>query len=51
LRPDAARTATLLRVVTGIEDPVRAVLKRRLSVRGDLALAARLGKIFAVGPD
>jgi hypothetical protein len=42
--------ATLLRVVTGIEDPVTAVLKQRLSVRGDLALAARLTKIFAVGP-
>jgi hypothetical protein len=43
--------ATLLRVVTGIEDPVHAVLKQRLSVRGDLAVAARLSKIFAVGPD
>jgi hypothetical protein len=42
--------ATLLRVVTGNEDPVVAVLKQRLSVRGDLALAARLTKIFAVGP-
>jgi putative sterol carrier protein len=42
--------ATLLRVVTGNEDPVTAVLKQRLSVRGDLALAARLTKIFAVGP-
>jgi hypothetical protein len=42
--------ATLLRVVTGVEDPVMAVLKERLSVRGDLALAARLTKIFAVGP-
>jgi putative sterol carrier protein len=42
--------ATLLRVVTGNEDPVAAVLKQRLSVRGDLALAARLTKIFAVGP-
>ncbi|GAA1699038.1 hypothetical protein GCM10009745_51940 [Kribbella yunnanensis] len=42
--------ATLLRVVTGNEDPVNAVLKQRLSVRGDLALAARLTKIFAVGP-
>ena len=41
---------TLLRVVTGNEDPVLAVLKQRLSVRGDLALAARLTKIFAVGP-
>jgi hypothetical protein len=41
---------TLLRVVTGTEDPVLAVLKQRLSVRGDLALAARLTKIFAVGP-
>ncbi|MEV6287692.1 SCP2 sterol-binding domain-containing protein [Kribbella sp. NPDC051770] len=42
--------ATLLRIVTGNEDPVTAVLKQRLSVRGDLALAARLTKIFAVGP-
>ncbi|MGW6281859.1 SCP2 sterol-binding domain-containing protein [Kribbella sp. NPDC055071] len=42
--------ATLLRVVTGNEDPVLAVLKQRLSVRGDLALAARLTKLFAVGP-
>jgi hypothetical protein len=42
--------ATLLRVVTGNEDPVLAVLKQRLSVRGDLALAARLSKIFALGP-
>jgi len=42
--------ATLLRVVTGTEDPVLAVLKQRLSVRGDLALASRLTKIFAVGP-
>ncbi|WP_083750493.1 SCP2 sterol-binding domain-containing protein [Kribbella sp. ALI-6-A] len=41
---------TLLRIVTGNEDPVTAVLKQRLSVRGDLALAARLTKIFAVGP-
>lgn len=55
-QPDSAdisiRTdpATLLRVVTGNEDPVMAVLKQRLSVRGDLALAARLTKIFAVGP-
>jgi hypothetical protein len=55
-RPDGSdisiRTdpATLLRVVTGIEDPVMAVLKQRLSVRGDLAMAARLTKIFAVGP-
>jgi putative sterol carrier protein len=55
-RPDGSdisiRTdpATLLRVVTGVEDPVMAVLKQRLSVRGDLALAARLTKIFAVGP-
>ena len=55
-RPESAdisvRTdpATLLRVVTGNEDPVLAVLKQRLSVRGDLALAARLTKIFAVGP-
>jgi putative sterol carrier protein len=42
--------ATLLKIVTGNEDPVTAVLKRRLSVRGDLALAARLTKLFAVGP-
>ena len=42
--------ATLLKIVTGNEDPVTAVLKQRLSVRGDLALAARLTKIFAVGP-
>jgi hypothetical protein len=42
--------ATLLRIVTGNEDPVVAVLKQRLSVRGDLALAARLTKIFATGP-
>jgi hypothetical protein len=55
-RPDSSdisiRTdpATLLRVVTGVEDPVLAVLKQRLSVRGDLALAARLSKIFALGP-
>jgi putative sterol carrier protein len=42
--------ATLLRIVTGNEDPVLAVLKQRLSVRGDLALAARLTKLFAVGP-
>jgi hypothetical protein len=41
---------TLLRVVTGNEDPILAVLKQRLSVRGDLAQAARLTKIFAVGP-
>jgi putative sterol carrier protein len=41
---------TLLRIVTGNEDPVLAVLKQRLSVRGDLALAARLSKLFAVGP-
>jgi hypothetical protein len=32
------------------EDPVLAVLKQRLSVRGDLALAARLTKLFVVGP-
>ncbi|WP_112246577.1 SCP2 sterol-binding domain-containing protein [Kribbella monticola] len=42
--------ATLLRIVTGNEDPVTAVLKHRLSVRGDLALAARLTKLFAAGP-
>ncbi|WBQ04050.1 SCP2 sterol-binding domain-containing protein [Kribbella sp. CA-293567] len=42
--------ATLLKIVTGNEDPVLAVLKQRLSVRGDLALAARLTKLFAVGP-
>ncbi|HEY0616246.1 MAG TPA: SCP2 sterol-binding domain-containing protein [Kribbella sp.] len=42
--------ATLLMIVTGNEDPVIAVLKQRLSVRGDLALAARLTKLFAVGP-
>ena len=42
--------ATLLRIVTGNEDPIVAVLKQRLSVRGDLAQAARLTKIFAVGP-
>ena len=42
--------ATLLKIVTGNEDPVTAVLKQRLSVRGDLALAARLTKVFAVGP-
>ncbi|TDU88533.1 SCP-2 sterol transfer family protein [Kribbella voronezhensis] len=42
--------ATLLKIVTGNEDPVTAVLKQRLSVRGDLALAARLTKLFAAGP-
>jgi putative sterol carrier protein len=42
--------ATLLKIVTGNEDPVTAVLKQRLSVRGDLALAARLTKLFVVGP-
>jgi putative sterol carrier protein len=42
--------ATLLKIVTGNEDPVTAVLKQRLSVRGDLALAARLTKLFAVAP-
>jgi putative sterol carrier protein len=42
--------ATLLKIVTGNEDPVLAVLKQRLSVRGDLALAARLSKLFVVGP-
>jgi SCP-2 sterol transfer family len=42
--------ATLLKIVTGNEDPVAAVLKQRLSVRGDLTLAARLPKIFAVAP-
>jgi putative sterol carrier protein len=40
--------ATFLKLVTGTVDPVTAVLKQRLSVRGDLALAARLTKIFAV---
>jgi putative sterol carrier protein len=42
--------ATLLKIVTGNEDPVSAVLKQRLSVRGDLALAARLTKLFTAGP-
>ena len=42
--------ATLLRVVTGNEDPVLAVLKQRLTVRGDLAQAARLPKLFSTGP-
>ena len=42
--------ATLLKIVTGNEDPVTAVLKQRLSVRGDLALAARLSKLFIIGP-
>ena len=41
---------TLLRIVTGNEDPVVAVLKQHLSVQGDLALAARLTKLFAAGP-
>ena len=41
---------TLLRIVTGNEDPVLAVLKQRLSVRGDLAQAARLPKLFSAGP-
>ncbi|GAA0607902.1 SCP2 sterol-binding domain-containing protein [Kribbella sandramycini] len=53
LKPDISiRTdpATLLRIVTGNEDPILAVLKQHLSVRGDLALAARLTKLFAVGP-
>jgi hypothetical protein len=40
--------ATFLKIVTGAVDPVTAVLKQRLSVRGDLAVAARLTKIFAV---
>jgi hypothetical protein len=42
--------ATLLRIVTGNEDPVVAVLKQRLTVQGDLARAARLPALFAVGP-
>ncbi|WP_158292733.1 MULTISPECIES: SCP2 sterol-binding domain-containing protein [Kribbella] len=42
--------ATLLKIVTGNEDPVLAVLKQRLSVRGDLAPAARLTKLVVVGP-
>ncbi|MFF0344167.1 SCP2 sterol-binding domain-containing protein [Kribbella sp. NPDC004875] len=42
--------ATLLRIVTGNEDPIAAVLKQRLTVQGDLAQAARLTKLFAVGP-
>jgi hypothetical protein len=41
---------TLLRIVTGNEDPILAVLKQRLSVRGDLAQAARLPKLFSAGP-
>jgi SCP-2 sterol transfer family len=41
---------TLLRIVTGNEDPILAVLKQRLSVRGDLASAARLPKLFSTGP-
>ena len=41
---------TLLRIVTGNEDPVVAVLKQRLTVRGDLAQAARLPKLFSAGP-
>jgi hypothetical protein len=41
---------TLLRIVTGNEDPVLAVLKQRLTVRGDLAQAARLPKLFSAGP-
>jgi putative sterol carrier protein len=52
-RPDISiRTdpGTLLRIVTGNEDPVLAVLKQRLTVRGDLALAARLPKLFSAGP-
>jgi hypothetical protein len=42
--------ATLLKIVTGNENPVLAVLTQRLSVRGDLALAGRLTKLFVVGP-
>ncbi|MGW7683450.1 SCP2 sterol-binding domain-containing protein [Kribbella sp. NPDC054772] len=42
--------ATLLRIVTGNEDPLTAVLKQRLTVQGDLTQAARLTKLFAVGP-
>ncbi|GAA3119619.1 putative sterol carrier protein [Kribbella aluminosa] len=41
---------TLLRVVTGNEDPILALLKQRLTVRGDLAQAARLPKLFTTGP-
>lgn len=41
---------TLLRIVTGNEDPIVAVLKQRLTVRGDLAQAARLPKLFSAGP-
>ncbi|MFF0269291.1 SCP2 sterol-binding domain-containing protein [Kribbella sp. NPDC004536] len=41
---------TLLRIVTGNEDPVLAVLKQRLTVQGDLAQAARLPKLFSTGP-
>lgn len=41
---------TLLRIVTGNEDPVVAVLKQRLTVHGDLAQAARLPKLFSAGP-
>ncbi|MDX2968868.1 SCP2 sterol-binding domain-containing protein [Kribbella solani] len=41
---------TLLRVVTGNEDPITAVLKQHLTVQGDLARAARLTKLFAAGP-
>ncbi|MEU8225168.1 SCP2 sterol-binding domain-containing protein [Kribbella sp. NPDC048915] len=41
---------TLLRIVTGNEDPILAVLKQRLTVRGNLALAARLPKLFTTGP-
>ncbi|WP_427885026.1 SCP2 sterol-binding domain-containing protein [Kribbella sp. GL6] len=51
--PDIAiRTdpTTLLRIVTGNEDPILALLKQRLTVRGDLAAAARLPKLFTTGP-
>ncbi|MGZ0148362.1 SCP2 sterol-binding domain-containing protein [Kribbella sp. WER1] len=41
---------TLLRIVTGNEDPILALLKQRLTVRGDLAQAARLPKLFSTHP-
>jgi hypothetical protein len=41
---------TLLRIVTGNEDPIIAVLKQRLTVQGDLARAARLPKLYTTGP-
>ena len=50
LRDERTRRLDPLKLVTGNEDPVAAVLKGRLSVRGALALAARLPKIFAVAP-